>query len=82
MSNYSNYHNRKRREFTKLSELIAVTITTSGFIRLNGDIYEGECETIFNILRPIYQPDSPEKDNLKIDGIRRNVIELSGIIRH
>lgn len=72
----------KRREFTKLSEKIVVTISTSGFIRIHGDIHKGECETTIDILRPFCRPYSPDKDDLVFDGITRNVIELPGIIRH
>lgn len=72
----------KRREFTKLTGLSVIAISTTGFIKFNGKSYEGDCETTTDILGPFYRPDSPERENLVIAGMPGDLVELSGIVRH
>jgi catechol 1,2-dioxygenase len=72
----------RRREFTKLTGLSAIAISTSGFIKFNGSSYEGNCETTTDILGPFYRPDSPVRNNLVIEGTTGDLIELSGMVRH
>lgn len=72
----------KRRTFTKLAGLSAVAISTTGFIKFNGETYIGDCETTTDILGPFYRPDSPMRNNLVIDGLPGDLVELSGIVRH
>jgi catechol 1,2-dioxygenase len=72
----------KRREFTRLTGLSIIAISTSGFIRFNGESYTGDCETSSDILGPFYRPDSPVRNNLVIKDLRGETVELSGIVRH
>lgn len=72
----------KRRTFTKLTGLSAIAITTTGFIKFNGESYVGDCETTTDILGPFYRPDSPMRTNLIIKGMPGKLVELSGIVRH
>lgn len=72
----------KRRDFTKITALGAVALSTTGFIRFNGESFEGDCETTTDILGPFYRPDSPVRDNLVIKGAPGELVELKGMIRH
>lgn len=72
----------KRRTFTKLAGLSAVAISTTGFIKFNGESYVGDCETTTDILGPFYRPDSPMRNNLVVKGVPGNLVQLSGIVRH
>ena len=72
----------RRRTFSKLAGLGAVAISTTGFIKFNGTSYEGNCETTSDILGPFYRPDSPETNNLVIEGAQGEIVKLSGTIRH
>ncbi len=72
----------KRRTFTKLTGLSAIAISTTGFIKFNGESYIGDCETTTDILVPFYRPDSPMRDNLVVEGIPGEMVELSGVVRH
>lgn len=72
----------KRREFTKLTGLSIIAISTSGFIRFDGEGYVGDCETTSDILGPFYRPDSPLRENLVIKDMPGEIVELSGTVRH
>lgn len=72
----------KRRAFTKLTGLSAIAITTTGFVKFNGESYVGDCETTTDILGPFYRPDSPVRDNLVVKGMPGDLVELSGVVRH
>ncbi|PTX44628.1 protocatechuate 3,4-dioxygenase beta subunit [Christiangramia gaetbulicola] len=72
----------KRREFTKLTGLSIIAISTTGFISFNGENYVGDCETTSDILGPFYRPDSPVRENLVIKGMPGELVELSGKVRH
>jgi protocatechuate 3,4-dioxygenase beta subunit len=72
----------QRRSFLKNTAFGAVAVSTSGFIRFNGEQYIGDCETTTDILGPFYRPGSPIRNNLVITGDRGTRIQLSGIIRH
>lgn len=72
----------KRRTFIKNTSLFAIAISTTGFIRFDGNHYVGDCETTSDILGPFYRPDSPIRNNLTIIGDSGEAIELSGKIYH
>lgn len=72
----------KRRTFTKLTGLSAIAMTTTGFIKFNGETYIGDCETTTDILGPFYRPNSPMRNNLVVEGMPGKLVELSGIVRH
>lgn len=72
----------KRRTFTKLAGLSAVALSTTGFIKFNGESYVGDCETTTDILGPFYRPDSPIRNNLVVKEILGDLVELTGVVRH
>ncbi len=72
----------KRRDFLNSTALAAVAVSTSGFIRFNGQNFEGDCETTTDILGPFYRPESPVRNTLLVKGEGGVPIELYGIIRH
>lgn len=72
----------KRRTFTKLTGLSAIALSTTGFIKFNGESYVGDCETTTDILGPFYRPNSPVRDNLVVKGMPGDLVELSGVVRH
>lgn len=72
----------KRRDFSRITALSVVALTTSGFIRFNGTRYEGDCETTTDILGPFYRPGSPVRNNLIIKDIPGEEIVLRGTVRH
>ncbi|MCP1381643.1 dioxygenase family protein [Runella salmonicolor] len=72
----------KRRIFLKTSALSAVAVSATGFVRLEGDRYVGDCETTSDVLGPFYRPDSPVRSSLVIKGEKGAPIELFGKIKH
>ncbi len=72
----------KRRTFLKTSGLSAIAVSATGFVRLEGDRYVGDCETTSDILGPFYRPDSPVRSSLVIKGEKGDPIELFGKIKH
>ena len=72
----------ERRSFIKNTSLFAIAISTTGFIRFDGNHYVGDCETTSDIIGPFYRPDSPIRNNLTIIGDLGEAIELSGKIYH
>jgi protocatechuate 3,4-dioxygenase beta subunit len=72
----------KRRDFLKSSAFSAIAISATGFIRFDGKQYTGDCETTSDILGPYYRPNSPVRNNLRINGDAGELVELSGYIRH
>jgi protocatechuate 3,4-dioxygenase beta subunit len=72
----------QRRNFIKNTTLCAVAVSASGFIRFNGNQFEGDCETTTDILGPYYRPDAPLRTNLRIANAVGQPIKLSGQIKH
>jgi len=72
----------ERRNFIKNTALFAVAVSAYGFVRFDGNLFVGDCETTTDILGPFYRPGSPVRNNLVIKGETGDLIELSGIIRH
>jgi protocatechuate 3,4-dioxygenase beta subunit len=72
----------QRRSFIKNTGLCAIAVSTSGFIRFDGNRYVGDCETTTDILGPFYRPGSPLRNNLIIKGEPGRPVELSGTIKH
>jgi catechol 1,2-dioxygenase len=71
-----------RGTFLKNTALCAFAISTTGFIRFDGNKYTGDCETTTDILGPFYRPDSPVRNNLVIKGAPGNIVELTGVVKH
>ncbi len=72
----------KRRAFLQNTTLCAVAVSTTGFVRFNGQSYEGDCETTTDILGPFYRPDAPLRRNLVIAGAPGQAVTLKGIVKH
>ncbi|HSB91797.1 MAG TPA: hypothetical protein VLC28_01710 [Flavitalea sp.] len=72
----------KRRSFISSAAFSAIAISASGFIRLEGEKYVGDCETTSDILGPYYRPGSPVRTNLRIPGDAGDQVELSGYVLH
>lgn len=72
----------KRRQFIAGTALSAIAFSASGFIRFNGNSFEGACETTTDILGPFYRPNSPVRKNLILPGDAGLALELSGTIKH
>ncbi|GEM_PF-216554 len=72
----------KRRTFLSQTILSAVAVSTTGFIRFDGQRYVGECETTSDVLGPFYRPNSPVRESLRIKGEKGDPIELFGKILH
>jgi len=72
----------ERRSFIKNTTLCVVAVSTSGFIRFDGNRYVGDCETTTDILGPYYRPNSPVRNNLVVKGDAGDLVELSGVIKH
>ena len=72
----------QRRNFIKNSALCAVAVSASGFIRFNGNNFEGDCETTTDILGPFYRPDAPLCTNMRIANAKGQLVIVSGQIKH
>jgi protocatechuate 3,4-dioxygenase beta subunit len=72
----------QRRKFLRDTAVSVFAVSTSGFIRYNGTMYIGDCETTTDILGPFYRPDSPIRTNLVVSGEPGTKILLTGKIRH
>ena len=65
----------KRRSFIRNTTFCAVAVSTSGFIRFDGNRYVGDCETTTDMLGPFYRPNSPVRNNLVVKGDAGDLIE-------
>jgi catechol 1,2-dioxygenase len=72
----------KRRAFLTNTVLSAIAVSTTGFIRFDGNRYVGDCETTSDILGPFYRPDSPVRSSLVIKGEKGDLTELVGKVKH
>lgn len=72
----------QRRSFIKNTVLSAVAVSATGFIRFNGQRFEGDCETTTDILGPFYRPDAPVRSNMRIPNATGQLVELKGQIKH
>ena len=72
----------QRRNFLKNTALCTVAVSASGFIRFNGENFEGDCETTTDILGPFYRPDAPLRTNMRIANDKGEKVVVSGQIKH
>jgi len=72
----------QRRNFIKNTALCAVAVSASGFIRFNGNNFEGDCETTTDILGPFYRPDAPIRTDMRIANAKGEKVVVSGQIKH
>jgi len=72
----------ERRSFILNTALCAVAVSANGFIRFNGENFEGDCATTTDILGPFYRPNAPLRNNLLVKNAAGQQIILSGIVKH
>jgi catechol 1,2-dioxygenase len=72
----------ERRTFLRNTALSAIAVSATGFIRLEGKQYVGDCETTSDILGPFYRPNSPIRNNFVEKGTKGKLVELLGKIKH
>jgi len=72
----------QRRSFIKNTALCAVAVSATGFIRFNGQNFEGDCETTTDILGPFYRPGAPVRSDMRIKNAKGQLMVLSGQIKH
>lgn len=72
----------KRRTFVKGMSFTAVAVSTTGFVRFNGQHFEGDCETTTDILGPFYRPDAPVRSDLINGSLMGDEVSLHGVIYH
>jgi len=72
----------QRRNFIQNTVLSAVAVSASGFIRFNGERFEGDCETTTDILGPFYRPNAPVRSDMRIKNAPGQLIMLSGQVKH
>jgi len=72
----------KRRSFIRDAALSAVAISATGFIRFNGQTYEGDCETSTDILGPFYRPNAPVRSDMRLKNDPGQLVVLGGTVRH
>jgi catechol 1,2-dioxygenase len=72
----------QRRTFIKDTALTAIAVSAAGFIRFNGNNYEGDCETTTDILGPFYRPDAPVRSDMRIANATGQLVVLSGQVKH
>lgn len=72
----------QRRTFIKHTALCAVAVSASGFIRFNGEHFEGDCDTTTDILGPFYRPDAPLRTDMRIANAKGELVVLSGKVKH
>ncbi len=72
----------QRRSFIKNTALCAVAVSATGFIRFNGQHFEGDCETTTDILGPFYRPNAPVRSDMRINDAPGQLVVLSGQVKH
>ena len=72
----------QRRRFIKDTAFAAMAVSAAGFIRFNGNNYEGDCETTTDILGPFYRPDAPVRSDMRIKNDKGQLVILSGQVKH
>jgi protocatechuate 3,4-dioxygenase beta subunit len=72
----------QRRTFIKDTALTAMAVSAAGFIRFNGNNFEGDCETTTDILGPFYRPDAPVRSDMRIKNDKGQLVNLSGLVKH
>jgi protocatechuate 3,4-dioxygenase beta subunit len=72
----------KRRTFIRDAALSAVAISATGFIRFNGENFEGDCETTTDILGPFYRPNAPVRSDMRLSNDLGKKVVLSGTVMH
>jgi len=72
----------QRRTFIKDTAFTAIAISAAGYIRFNGNNYEGDCETTTDILGPFYRPNAPVRSDMRIANATGQLVVFSGQVKH
>jgi protocatechuate 3,4-dioxygenase beta subunit len=59
-----------------------MAVTTHGYVKFNGENFEGDCATTTDILGPFYRPEAPIRSNMMVKGTTGQVVMLKGKIKH
>jgi protocatechuate 3,4-dioxygenase beta subunit len=72
----------ERRKFIRNTMFTAMAVTTHGYVKFNGENFEGDCATTTDILGPFYRPEAPVRSNMMVKGSTGQVVMLKGKIKH
>lgn len=72
----------QRRKFIRNSMFTAMAVSTHGYVRFNGENFEGDCATTTDILGPFYRPEAPVRSDMIVKGSAGQVVMLKGKVRH
>lgn len=72
----------ERRKFIKNTMFTAMAVTTNGYVRFNGENFEGDCATTTDILGPFYRPDAPTRKDMLVKGSTGQLVLLKGQVKH
>lgn len=59
----------------------AVAVSASGFVKFNGEHFEGDCATTTDILGPYYRPYAPVRTDMLVKGTTGQVVVLKGKVK-
>ncbi|HSF46310.1 MAG TPA: hypothetical protein VLA58_09880 [Chitinophagaceae bacterium] len=71
----------ERRKFIRNTMFTAMAVTTHGYVKFNGENFEGDCATTTDILGPFYRPEAPVRTNMLVKGTTGQVVLLKGKIK-
>jgi protocatechuate 3,4-dioxygenase beta subunit len=59
----------------------AMAVTTQGYVKFNGENFEGDCATTTDILGPYYRPYAPIRTDMLVKGTTGQVVILKGKVK-
>lgn len=72
----------ERRKFIRNTMFTAMAVTTHGYVKFNGENFEGDCATTTDILGPFYRPDAPVRKDMLVKGSTGQLVMLKGKVKH
>ncbi|HEX5669454.1 MAG TPA: hypothetical protein VFX73_11660 [Chitinophagaceae bacterium] len=72
----------ERRKFIRNTMFTAMAVTTHGYVKFNGENFEGDCATTTDILGPFYRPDAPIRKDMLVKGSTGQLVMLKGKVKH
>jgi catechol 1,2-dioxygenase len=72
----------ERRKFIRNTMFTAMAVTTHGYVKFNGEHFEGDCATTTDILGPFYRPDAPVRKDMLVKGSTGQLVMLKGKVKH
>ncbi len=71
----------QRRNFIRNTMFTAMAVTTHGYVKFNGENFEGDCATTTDILGPYYRPYAPVRTDMLVKGTAGQVVILKGKVK-